>query len=95
MEARYIITNYNSKRLYFLLEDNKIVRVGFLDDESLIGGIYSAKVVNIVKSINAAFVDIGTDDYLYYPLDDNDGKHIFLQHEEVMQMASRPSDQLS
>ena len=80
MEARYIITNYNSKRLYFLLEDNKIVRVGFLDDESLIGGIYSAKVVNIVKSINAAFVDIGTDDYLYYPLDDNDGKHIFLQH---------------
>ena len=57
-----------------------LVRVGFLDDGSLLGGIYTAKVVNIVKSINAAFVDIGTGDYLYYPLDDNAGKHIYLKH---------------
>lgn len=80
MEAKYVITNYNSKRLMFLLEDNSLVRVSFLDNESLIGGIYSAKVVNIVKSINAAFVDIGAGDFLYYPLSDNDGKHIFLKH---------------
>lgn len=80
MEAKYVITNYNSKRLMFLLEDNSLVRVSFLDNESLIGGIYSAKVVNIVKSINAAFVDIGAGDFWYYPLSDNDGKHIFLKH---------------
>ena len=80
MEAKYVITNYNSKKISFLLEGNSLSKVDFVENDSLIGGIYTAKVVNIVKSINAAFVDIGTGDYLYYPIGDNEDRHIFLRH---------------
>ncbi len=80
MDANIIITDYKSNRLSFLLEEGALTKVSFLNPESLVGNIYTAKVVNIVKSINAAFLDVGTGDYLYYSLIDNEGKNIFLQH---------------
>ncbi len=80
MKAELIITNYNSKETYFLLEEGRLVRACLLHNGSLIGNIYVAKVVNIVKSINAAFVDAGTGDYLYYPLADNEARTIFTRH---------------
>ena len=80
MEAKYIITEFNNKKTGFLLEDGKLVRACLLTNESLVGNIYTAKVINIVPSINAAFLDAGTGDTLYYSLSDNEGKHIFLKH---------------
>ena len=80
MEAKYIITELNNKKTGFLLEDGKLVRACLLTNESLVGNIYTAKVINIVPSINAAFLDAGTGDTLYYSLSDNEGKHIFLKH---------------
>ena len=80
MTAKYIITEFNNRKTGFLLEDGKLVRACFLSNESNVGNIYTAKVMNIVPSINAAFIDAGTGDRLYYSLTDNDGMHIFLKH---------------
>ncbi len=80
MKAELIITTYNSKEAMFLLEEGRLVKACLLHNESLIGNIYTAKVANIVKSINAAFVDAGTGDFLYYPLADNERTTIFTRH---------------
>ena len=79
MDATFVITEINSKKTGFLLEDNSLVRACSLYNESLIGNVYTAKVVNYVPSINAAFLDAGTGDYLYYSLNDNTS-HLFTQH---------------
>ncbi len=79
MDATFVITEINSKKTGFLLEDNSLVRACSLYNESLIGNVYTAKVVNYVPSINAAFLDAGTGDYLYYSLNDNIS-HLFTQH---------------
>ncbi|MBO4863032.1 MAG: ribonuclease E/G [Eubacterium sp.] len=80
MEAKFLITNYNSKPTSFLLEDGRLVRACPLYNASIIGNVYTARVVNVVKNINAAFLDAGTGDYLYYSLEDNNGRNIFLKH---------------
>lgn len=80
MIGKYLITEFNNKKTGFLLEDGKLVKACLLSNESLVGNIYTAKVVNIVSSINSAFIDAGTGDFLYYSLADNDGQHIFLKH---------------
>lgn len=80
MDADYIITEINSKKMGWLLENGNLVRARFLDSGSLIGNVYIAKVMNIVPSINAAFLDAGTGDTIYYSLSDNEGKHIFTRH---------------
>ena len=80
MKADYIITNYNSVTSAFLMEEGRLVKACPLYNGSILGNLYIAKVVNIVKSINAAFLDAGTGDYLYYPIADNQGKEIFTKH---------------
>lgn len=99
MDASYVITEINSKRTGFLIENNSLVRACSLCNDSLIGSIYTAKVVNIVPSINAAFLDAGTGDYLYYSLTDNKN-NLFTRHgntdkvcvgdELIVQIAKEP-----
>lgn len=80
MEADYIITEYKGQRVAFLLEDGKLVRVKPLKSSSMVGDIYTAKVVSKVESIKAVFLNIGSSDYLYYSLVDDEEKTIFLKH---------------
>lgn len=80
MDAHFVITKYNSKNTAFLFEDGQLVRSRIQNDNSILGNIYTAKVANIVPSINAAFLDAGTGDYLYYSLIDNADNHYFLRH---------------
>ena len=80
MEAKVIITKLNNRTIDLLLEDGFLVHAHKHESDSLIGKIYTAKVVNIVESINAAFLDIGAEDYYYYSLTDNENKNIFLKH---------------
>ncbi|MBR6402072.1 MAG: ribonuclease E/G [Eubacterium sp.] len=80
MEAQFIITEYKGRRMGFLLEDGRLVRVKFLESNSMVGDIYTAKVVSKVESINAVFLNIGSSDYLYYSLVDDEDKTIFLKH---------------
>ena len=81
MDAELIITKLNKseKKVAFLKENGRLVRTIYNED-SAIGNIYIAKVRNIVKNLNAAFIDIGADDTLYYSLEDNDSYHIFTRH---------------
>lgn len=80
MEADYIITEYKGKRMAFLLEDGKLVKVNLHESGSMVGDIYTAKVVSKVDSIKAVFLNIGSSDYLYYSLVDDEDKTIFLKH---------------
>lgn len=80
MEAKVIITKLNNGVIDLLLEDGFLVHAHQHESDSLVGKIFTAKVVNIVESINAAFLDIGVGDYYYYSLTDNDNRTIFLSH---------------
>ena len=64
----------------FLLEDGKLVKVNLHESGSMVGDIYTAKVVSKVDSIKAVFLNIGSSDYLYYSLVDDEDKTIFLKH---------------
>ncbi len=77
---RLIIGNYKNTRIGFLLEEGQLVETVSLSDESILGNVYTARVIKIVKSIDAAFLDIGTGDTLYYSLKDNENRHIFIKH---------------
>ena len=68
MDANIIITDYKSNRLSFLLEEGALTKVSFLNPESLVGNIYTARVAKVVSNIDAAFLDAGTGDTLYYSL---------------------------
>lgn len=78
--TKLIIGNYKNKKLGFILEDGKLVETVSLSEDSTLGNIYTARVAKVVSNIDAAFLDAGTGDTLYYSLKDNEGKHIFIRH---------------
>ena len=60
---KLVITDYNvnntSGKLSMLFEDNREIRIGIYDnEESVLGNIYVARVRDIVRNIDAAFVEI-------------------------------------
>ncbi len=78
--TKLIIGNYKNKKLGFILEDGKLVETVSLSEDSTLGNIYTARVAKVVSNIDAAFLDAGIGDTLYYSLKDNEGKHIFIRH---------------
>ena len=79
MEAKLIITKQNNHIISALFEDDKIAELSVepVEEKKLLGNIYIGKVKNIVKNINAAFVEVEDGLLCYYPLDVNK-EHIFL-----------------
>lgn len=79
MTSKAYITYYRGFLITALYEDEKLVEV-FADDpksKDLLDRIYVGKVKNVVKNIQAAFIDIGQGEEGYYSLIEN--KHpIFL-----------------
>lgn len=75
----YIITNYHNKIMTAKYENQKMMEVSFESKEtlSMLGNIYVGRVENIVKSINAAFVEVQPGIKCYYSLEENT-RHIFL-----------------
>ncbi len=70
-----------------IIENNTPVDIRCYEEESLIGNIYVAKVSNIVKNINAAFVDIKSNMSCYLPLEDYDGEiPLKTGHEIIVQV---------
>ncbi|MCH4886662.1 Rne/Rng family ribonuclease [Acidaminobacter sp. JC074] len=66
-----------------LLEDGQLMEV-FVEnrfDKSLVGNIYLGRVVNVVKSMSAAFIDIGQKKNAYMPLEEGikNGQEILVQ----------------
>ena len=73
---RLIITRMEKRVLTALAEESRIVQLDMEEEGgSLIGNIYIAKVKNIAKNINSAFVDVGNGQMAYYSLTDNKEHH--------------------
>ncbi len=75
MSNKLVITDYNAKTLYAYIEDNLLTELSFEGSLGVLGNVYVGRVDNIVKNLNAAFVEIENKVLCYYSLDD---KHIFL-----------------
>lgn len=67
-----LVTRYQNKILYMLLEDGKEVEIDmYKDEENLIyNNIYVARVKDVVTNINAAFLEIAPGQICYFSLDE-------------------------
>lgn len=83
MSNQLVIVKHNTKVLSCLLEDKNLVQIHASDLEAglVTGDVYIGKVKNIVKNINAAFVEIAKGVMCYYSLEDN-GTPIFVNQKK-------------
>lgn len=68
-----IITHFKDKLISCFLEDTELVQINCEDSnaKNILGNIYVGKIKNIVKNINAAFVEIENQTMCYLPLEKN------------------------
>lgn len=72
MEYKYIITDINNKIFCCIYtSDNTCHYLKPLDSGSVVGNIYVGRVENVVKNINAAFIEIEDKQKCYYSIQDN------------------------
>lgn len=89
MQDKWIVIrkNYKRKEGSYLLSSHICdgnamdFQVEDLQKQSLLGNIYIGKVQNIVKNINAAFVEIAGKQMVYYSLSEN-RKHLFVNEKK-------------
>lgn len=70
----YVFTEYKNIKTGILFNEKKPVSIDCFLEESCIGNIYIGKISNIVKNINAVFVDISKDETCYFSLEDYKGE---------------------
>lgn len=69
VKEELLVTRREDKILFARVQDGKIVQLQAEDsDGGILGNIYVAKVRNIVKNINAAFVEFAKGQHGYLPL---------------------------
>ena len=68
--SKLLLTKYQNGILSLLMKNNRIEEISYssLHDNGKIGDIYVAKVLNVVKNINAAFIDYQKGKRGYLPL---------------------------
>jgi len=67
--SKIIIASYKNGILTCVAEEGRAVLLNFeTKKHSQVGNVYVGKVQNIVKNINAAFVDVGEDSPVYYSM---------------------------
>lgn len=73
MDQKLIITRQGDKIISAFLKGRDMVQVSINDskDDTILGNIYLGKVKNIVKNINAAFIEIADGRMCYYSMDEN------------------------
>lgn len=78
-----------------LFEENQLIQLDLSEPERLLGQIYIGKVKNVVKNIQAAFLEIGLGKMVYYSLNKNplplftkaaNGKSVCIGDEIVVQI---------
>ena len=70
-QGKLVVTGYNKKYLAFLMRDNRLLAaVPFDDTPTKVGGVYIGKVKNVVKNINACFIEISDGELCFLPLAD-------------------------
>ena len=72
MKNTLVITEYQDKMMGFVYEDMKLITAHLFSDRSLAGNIYVARVDKLLKNINAAFLDIGIGDEIFWQIDEKD-----------------------
>lgn len=77
MSNKIVITRLEDKIVTSMIEEGKIVEIQCEKEEKagILGNIYTAKVKNIVKNINAAFIEIADGIICYYSLETNKSHH--------------------
>lgn len=72
-DRKLVITKKNGYLITALCEQDKLLEVSFelSNETSILNNIYTAKVKNIVKNINAAFLEISDGILCYYSLSEN------------------------
>ncbi|SEF45446.1 ribonuclease G [Eubacterium ruminantium] len=80
MKGRILITNSKCGNVSFIYENSLLTEVHPVSGDSIVGNIYVAVVDNIVDNLKAAFLRIADGTSIYYSLEENDGKHIFIKH---------------
>ena len=73
MKQTVILSKYEEKPFLGILEENQLMELSFLqeDENAILGNIYIGKVKNIVKNLNAAFVEVKKDVLCFLSLKDN------------------------
>ncbi|MDO5539828.1 MAG: ribonuclease E/G [Eubacteriales bacterium] len=73
MDHKLVITRYKNGIVTLLYHDGKAVEISYDTEEntSLVGNIYIGKVANVVKNIQAAFIEIENGVPCYYAISDN------------------------
>ncbi len=73
MEQKLVITKQEDKIISAFFEGRDMVQVSVnaAQEEGILGNIYLGKVKNIVKNINAAFVEIADGRMCYYSMSEN------------------------
>ncbi len=66
-QGKLIITKYQDRELALLLKQNRLMAAHVLDSQSKIGAIYIGKVKNVVKNLDACFVEIADKELCYLP----------------------------
>ena len=86
MNKQIAITKINNKNVLAYIEDNTIYDILMEDSDENVGDIYIAKVKNIIKNINAAFVQISNEKLAYLSLKRNNLKNIHNEDEILVQV---------
>ena len=73
MNNQLVVLRHNNRILSCLMEHDQLVQVNISNEnkEGILHNIYIGKVKNIVKNINAAFVEIADGQMCYYSLTEN------------------------
>ena len=70
IKANVVITEYKNRICTLCFQNNRLEALHVDTQESLLNSIYIAKVKNISKNINAAFVELFDGQMAFLPLDD-------------------------
>ncbi|MBR7100190.1 MAG: Rne/Rng family ribonuclease [Clostridia bacterium] len=74
MKKELYFDRHSGLQLSALVEDGKLVELGIENEErkEFVGNIYKGRVVNVIESMNAAFVDCGLERNCFLPLSDDE-----------------------
>ncbi len=87
---KFLLTEINNTIMGFLINDGKVNEIRCYEEESILGNIYVGRVSNIVKNINAAFVDIKKGLSCYMPLEDYTGDKLKIGDLLTVQINKEP-----
>ena len=91
MNHKLIITKNNDSIISALFDGMDMIQVSInpANDDMILGNIYLGKVKNIVKNINAAFVEIADGRMCYYSMAENHYPIMVNQTEQDEALASK------